>query len=48
VSPTSPYLVEDVIVNPLKLSSGHAYVPGGVGLGIEVDEQRVRRYTIER
>lgn len=48
VSPTSPYLVEDVIAKPLDLSNGHARVPAGIGLGIEVDEQRVRRFTIER
>lgn len=48
VSPTSPYLTEDVIVQPLKLSEGYAHVPTGAGLGIEVDEQRVRKFTIER
>jgi muconate cycloisomerase len=48
VSPTSPYLTEDVISNRLRFAEGHAYVPSGPGLGIEVDEQRVRRFTIER
>ena len=48
VSPTSPYLTEDVIKQPLELFGGYAVVPTGAGLGIEVDEQRVRRFTIER
>ena len=48
VSPTSPYLAEDVISNPLRLAEGHAYVPTGHGLGVDVDEKLVRRFTIER
>jgi muconate cycloisomerase len=48
VSPTSPYLTEDVLVRPLAFSKGHAQVPTGAGLGIEVDEKRVRRFAIER
>lgn len=48
VSPTSPYLTEDVITNPLQFSRGHAHVPTGVGLGVDVDERQVRRFTIER
>jgi L-alanine-DL-glutamate epimerase-like enolase superfamily enzyme len=48
VSPTSPYLTEDVLAKPLELSAGHAVVPKGPGLGVEVDEQRVRRFTVER
>jgi muconate cycloisomerase len=48
VSPTSPYLTEDVLSHPLRFAEGHAYVPTGPGLGIEVDEKRVRKFTIER
>ena len=48
VSPTSPYLTEDVLATPLTFRNGHAEVPTGPGLGIEVDEKRVRRFTIER
>jgi muconate cycloisomerase len=48
VSPTSPYLTEDVLSRPLRFVEGHAYVPTGAGLGIEVDEKLVRKYTIER
>ncbi|MES2565050.1 MAG: enolase C-terminal domain-like protein [Pseudomonadota bacterium] len=46
VSLTSPYLAEDVLFKPLAFSRGHALVPDGPGLGIEVDEQRVRRFAV--
>jgi muconate cycloisomerase len=45
VSPTSPYLAEDVLAKPLTFERGHAIVPSGPGLGIEVDESRVRRFA---
>jgi muconate cycloisomerase len=48
VSPTSPMLTEDVLAKPLTFRAGHAEVPSGPGLGIEVDEKRVRRFTVER
>lgn len=43
VSLTSQYLAEDVLATPLAFSAGHVQVPSGPGLGIEVDEARVRR-----
>ena len=46
VSLTSPYLAEDILAKPLDLSRGHATVPSGPGLGIEVDEARVRRFAV--
>lgn len=48
VSLTSPYLAEDVLVRPLVFADGHALVPSGPGLGIDVDEARVRRFSVER
>src|SRR5271167_1052106 len=40
---TSPALAEDVVTEPLAIRNGHAEVPDRPGLGIEVDERRVRR-----
>lgn len=40
---TNSRLAEDVAVEPLRIARGHVEVPGGPGLGIEVDERRVRR-----
>jgi muconate cycloisomerase len=40
---TSPGLAEDVAVAPLAVAHGHVEVPDRPGLGIEVDERRVRR-----
>jgi L-alanine-DL-glutamate epimerase-like enolase superfamily enzyme len=45
VSLTSPYLADDVLKRPLDIAAGHAEVPRGPGLGIEVDEAKVRRYA---
>ncbi len=40
---TNPGLAEDVAVEPLRVAHGHIDVPERPGLGIEVDERRVRR-----
>jgi L-alanine-DL-glutamate epimerase-like enolase superfamily enzyme len=40
---TSPGLAEDVAVEPLRIEAGHIEAPDRPGLGIEVDERRVRR-----
>jgi muconate cycloisomerase len=44
---SSQYLVEDILKTPLSFAGGHVQVPVGPGLGIEVDEAKVRRYTRE-
>ncbi len=44
VSVTNQYLADDVLRTPLAIADGYADVPTGPGLGIEVDEARVRRY----
>jgi L-alanine-DL-glutamate epimerase-like enolase superfamily enzyme len=40
---TSPGLAEDVVTDPLRIDNGHMTVLDRPGLGIEVDERRVRR-----
>jgi L-alanine-DL-glutamate epimerase-like enolase superfamily enzyme len=40
---TSPGLAEDVVTVPVAVAHGHVAVPDGPGLGIDVDEGRVRR-----
>ena len=44
---SSQYLVDDVLKTPLAFGNGHVTVPSGAGLGIEVDEAKVRRYARE-
>ena len=39
---TSHGLAEDVAAEPLRVERGHVVLPDGAGLGIEVDEHRVR------
>ena len=40
---TSPGLTEDVVTAPVAVAHGHVTVPDGPGLGVDVDERRVRR-----
>jgi muconate cycloisomerase len=47
VSLSSQYLAEDVLRTPLAFADGYADIPAGAGLGIEVDEARVRRYQVK-
>src|SRR5256714_2909891 len=48
VSLTSQYLAQDLLRSPLAIAQGHARIPEGPGLGVEVDEERVRRYQLHR
>jgi muconate cycloisomerase len=45
VSISNQYLADDIVRATVKVVDGHAEVPGGVGLGVEVDEAKVRKYT---
>ena len=45
VSVSNQYLADDVVRAPVKVIDGHAEVPAGVGLGVDVDEAKVRKYT---
>jgi len=47
VSLSSPYLAEDIVTEPIALAGGYLNVPRGAGLGITVDEAKVRRYARE-
>jgi muconate cycloisomerase len=38
--------LDDIIVEPFAYESGHLLVPHGPGLGIEVDEDKLRRYGV--
>lgn len=44
---SSPYLTDDILQQPLAVSNGHITVPSGPGLGVEVDEAKVRRFARE-
>jgi muconate cycloisomerase len=41
---SSPYLAEDLTAQPLAVVRGHVAVPDAPGLGVVVDEARVRRF----
>jgi muconate cycloisomerase len=42
------YLKEDLLAEPFPVKEGHVIVPDGPGLGIDVDEDRLAKYTVER
>ncbi len=42
----SPFYVDDVAKEPFALTDGALVVPTGPGLGIEVDEEKVRKYQL--
>jgi muconate cycloisomerase len=44
---SSQYLTDDILKTPHAFANGHVTVPVGPGLGIEVDEAKVRRYARE-
>jgi L-alanine-DL-glutamate epimerase-like enolase superfamily enzyme len=44
---SSQYLVDDILTQPLDFSGGHVSLPAGPGLGVEVDEAKVRRFARE-
>lgn len=45
VSISNQYLADDLVRATVKVVDGHAEVPAGAGLGVDVDEAKVRRYT---
>ncbi len=47
VSVTNQYLSHDVLHTPLAIGNGYATAPSGPGLGVEVDEARVRKYALK-
>lgn len=47
ISISNQYLTDDLLATPLVFANGHAEVPSGPGLGVTVDEAKVRRYARE-
>jgi L-alanine-DL-glutamate epimerase-like enolase superfamily enzyme len=46
MSLTNQYLADDLTRSPIAVVAGHASVPDAPGLGVEVDEARVRKYRL--
>jgi L-alanine-DL-glutamate epimerase-like enolase superfamily enzyme len=44
LTPTNQGLADDVTARPIRIERGHVEVSDRPGLGIDVDEERVRRY----
>lgn len=41
------YYLDDIVVSPFQYDDGYLRVPSGPGLGIEVDEAKLKKYTLE-
>ena len=46
LSVTNHYLAEDIVAAPLRIEGGTLRRPRGAGLGVEVSEDRVRRFRV--
>jgi muconate cycloisomerase len=42
------FLTQDLLTEPFPIADGKVQVPTGPGLGVEIDEDRLARYSIER
>jgi muconate cycloisomerase len=40
-------LVDDILAEPRHFENGYLHVPSGPGLGVEIDEDKLRHYTVE-
>jgi len=40
------WIADDVVTQPLDMKDGYAEVPEGPGLGVELDEDKIKRYSI--
>jgi muconate cycloisomerase len=38
---------DDIVTEKLDLSSGEIALPGGPGLGVELDEEKLRKYRFD-
>ena len=41
------WLADDIVKHPLVVKDGYALVPQGVGIGVEIDEEKLAKYTVE-
>jgi L-alanine-DL-glutamate epimerase-like enolase superfamily enzyme len=41
------WLADDIVKNPLVVRDGHGFVPQGVGIGMELDENKLAKYMVK-
>ncbi|HHX26097.1 MAG TPA: hypothetical protein GX721_05450 [Firmicutes bacterium] len=40
-------LVDDIVREPLKIVDGHVYLPKGPGLGMDLDDDKIKRFLVD-
>jgi L-alanine-DL-glutamate epimerase-like enolase superfamily enzyme len=40
------WLADDIVTHPLVVRDGHGYLPQGIGIGMDLDETKLARYTV--
>ena len=41
------WIADDVVTTPLDIKNGYAEVPEGAGLGVELDDGKIKRYSVD-
>jgi len=41
------WIADDVVKTPLDIKNGYAEVPEGAGLGVELDDEKIQRYSVD-
>jgi L-alanine-DL-glutamate epimerase-like enolase superfamily enzyme len=42
------WLSDDIVKQPLEIKDGCIEVPEGVGLGVELDEDKIKKYSVDK
>jgi L-alanine-DL-glutamate epimerase-like enolase superfamily enzyme len=42
------WLADDIVKHPLEIQNGCVEVPKGVGLGVELDEDKIKKYSVDK
>lgn len=48
ISASDRFYTQDIVTEPIVLDDGHVRVPTGPGLGVEIDDQTLARFTVAR
>ncbi len=41
------HYLDDVLIKPFEIKNGYLEVPTGIGYGVQLDEEKMRRFTVQ-